>query len=75
MHTIVFSLFVGTLITITFQLMLFTVNNRYSINQKITTILDRVGVVVATSPTHYKIKFDDGSIFWCRPSHFKEKDS
>jgi hypothetical protein len=74
MDNLQFSLFFGTLVTITFQLMLFAINNRYSIHQKITTILERSGVVVATSATHYKVRFDDGSVFWCRPNQFKEKD-
>jgi hypothetical protein len=41
--------------------------NRILFGERITTtILSRRGRIVATSDTHYQIRFDDGSVDWYR---------
>ena len=48
--------------------------NRYEIGQNITTIMGRLGTIIGSTQTHYLVRFSDGTVYWCRPAHFKGND-
>jgi hypothetical protein len=59
------SLLMGCLPIIYF--LIYMQRNRILFGERITTtILSRKGRIVATSDTHYQIRFDDGSVDWYR---------
>jgi hypothetical protein len=59
------SLLMGFLPIIYF--LIYMQRNRILMGERIsTTILSRRGRIVATSDTHYQIRFDDGSVDWYR---------
>lgn len=54
--------------------LMFMFFKRYEIRQTIETIMGRAGIIINSTQTHYLVLFSDGTLFWCRPAHFKGND-